>query len=96
MDTHDEGRRRLVAQALQAPGIDPGGLWFAYLGLGGTLGRHELQAHLDGHVPLPPPEEDRLAEAARELLEARRPLPATARGDDTGPPSPTDAAATPE
>jgi hypothetical protein len=68
-------RREMVDRALQVPGIDSGGLWFAYLGLGGTLGHHEIKAHLDGRLSLPPLEEDLLAEAARELLEACRPLP---------------------
>lgn len=85
-----ERGREVVDRALRVPGIDSGGLWFAYLGLGGTHGHREIRAHLDGRLALPPLEEDLLAEAARELLEARRPLPSTVHGDrpDSKPHSP--------
>jgi hypothetical protein len=97
VDRHVGWRSEVVARALDAPGIDLGGLWFAYLGLGGKLGRREVETHLDGRLALPPLEENLLAEAARELLEARRPLSPTIYGDSPDPKrhSPANASPTP-
>lgn len=75
MDMQGEWQRQLVIQALSAPGIHCGDLWFAYLGLGGTSNRQGIEAHVEGSLSLPPLETDLLAEAARELLQALRPLP---------------------
>lgn len=62
-------RSRRLRVALQAAGIDAGQLWREYFLLGGLAGPVEVDAHLHQCLPLSPAERDRLAQAARRLLD---------------------------
>ncbi|MFX1756348.1 hypothetical protein [Rhodococcus sp. As11] len=63
-----EHRRRLFA-ALRASGLGVEELWLRYFALGGEVGKVEVEAYLNGLLPLPHLQHDLIAHAINERLD---------------------------
>ncbi len=70
----EEDRDRLV-KAYRAAQIDVGELWLRYFALGGAAGRYEVEAYLNGLMPLSPHQHNVLAQAVNERLSELPPPP---------------------
>lgn len=69
----DDEHRHLLRRAFRESGLTLEELWMRYFGLGGAAGRMEMEAHLEGLMPLPPLESDVLAHAVNERLDELAP-----------------------
>jgi hypothetical protein len=69
----DDEHRRLLRRAFRHSGLTLDELWMRYFGLGGDAGRMEIEAHLEGLMPLPPLQSDILAHAVNERLDELAP-----------------------
>lgn len=69
----DDERRRLLQRAFRHSGLTLDELWMRYFGLGGDAGRIEVEAHLEGLMPLPALQSDMLAHAVNEHLDELAP-----------------------
>ncbi|MFE2123540.1 hypothetical protein ACFW9U_23135 [Rhodococcus aetherivorans] len=67
-----EHRHRFLA-ALRAAGLEVEELWLRYFALGGEAGRVEIEAYLNGLLPLPALQHDLLAHAINERLDELAP-----------------------
>ncbi|UYP19754.1 hypothetical protein OED52_04130 [Rhodococcus sp. Z13] len=67
-----EYRQRFHA-ALRATRLDMEELWLRYFALGGEVGRVEIEAYLNGLLPLPSLQHDLLAHAINERLDELAP-----------------------
>ena len=65
----DAGRHLGLRQARERAGLTPNDLWLRYFALGGLAGPVEVEAHLDGLVPLPDEQHDVLVHAVNERLD---------------------------
>ncbi|WP_016694743.1 hypothetical protein [Rhodococcus rhodochrous] len=63
-----EHRYRLCA-ALRASGLGVEELWLRYFALGGEVGKVEIEAYLNGLLPLPRLQHDLIAHAINERLD---------------------------
>ncbi|MBS9373635.1 hypothetical protein [Rhodococcus sp. B50] len=63
-----EHRHRLCA-ALRASGLGVEELWLRYFALGGEVGKVEIEAYLNGLLPLPHLQHDLIAHAINERLD---------------------------
>ena len=63
-----EHRRQLLA-ALRASELGVEELWLRYFALGGEVGKMEIEAYLNGLLPLPRLQHDLLAHAINERLD---------------------------
>ncbi|MGU3586461.1 hypothetical protein ACLBYD_25235 [Rhodococcus sp. C26F] len=63
-----EHRHRFLA-ALRAAGLDVEELWLRYFALGGEVGKVEIEAYLNGLLPLPRLQHDLIAHAINERLD---------------------------
>lgn len=91
MDTGSDGAQRqsrLTRKAMDEAGLGTRQVWLYYLGLTGIAGEAEIDAYLNGLMPLPPNERDIVSHAVNELA-ADRPSPLrapyTADLEDGGP-----------
>lgn len=69
----DDEHRRLLRRAFRQSELTLDELWMRYFGLGGDVGRLEIEAHLEGLMPLPPLQSDVLAHAVNERLDELAP-----------------------
>jgi Stage II sporulation protein E (SpoIIE) len=69
----DDEHRQLLRLAFRQSGLTLDELWMRYFGLGGDAGRVEMEAHLEGLMPLPPLQSDILAHAVNERLDELAP-----------------------
>ncbi|MGW3482903.1 hypothetical protein [Rhodococcus indonesiensis] len=67
-----EHRHRFLA-ALRAAGLEVEELWLRYFALGGEAGKVEIEAYLNGLLPLPSLQHDLLAHAINERLDELAP-----------------------
>jgi hypothetical protein len=68
----DQSRRTSMERARAAAGISHDDLWLTYFALTGDAAPLEIEAYLQGLMPLPAAQQDILAEALRECLGDRR------------------------
>jgi hypothetical protein len=69
----DDERRRLLRRAFRQSELTLDELWLRYFGLGGDAGQLEVEAHIEGLMPLPPLQSDILAHAVNEHLDELAP-----------------------
>jgi hypothetical protein len=67
----DQPRHAAMERARAAVGIPHDDLWLTYFALTGDAAPLEVEAYLQGLMPLPAAQQDILAEALRECLDDR-------------------------
>ncbi|WP_104181304.1 hypothetical protein [Arthrobacter sp. B0490] len=79
--THEE-QRRLTLLAIESSGLMLHEVWLRYFEYTGVAGQTELEAHLQGLVPLPAEQADILSHAVNELIDELPPVPRAPYSDE--------------
>ncbi len=69
MTTTEEEQRHQLVRCFERADLTPQQLWMRYFALGGAADLFELDAYLNGAMPLPPVQRDMLAHAVNERLD---------------------------
>ncbi len=77
-----EEQRALTLVALADSGFSIGEAWLHYFSLGGAVDEYEVEAYLEGLMPMPPLECDVLALAVNELIDGLPPRKRAPFSDD--------------
>lgn len=69
VDPSLDGHWRGARDAMEQAGLDLGTVWMRYFGMTGVAGEYEVDAYLNGSLPLPDIQADLLAHAINELID---------------------------